>query len=232
MFEVFTIWNDELEELLDCSYYKKNYREKSERLSAAKFAILTLGDLILDLKNGVEIRNYSSKGFRYLRVTDLGKFGLNDSDPRYVEVNQVPPKIKLKLNDFLISRSGSLGLVNEVNEEMLDYILSSHIFKLTLDVSKILPSYLEVFLRSPLGQFQFFQKNNGGVIPEINQESLKSIKIILPSIEIQKKITEIIQKAYEEKRKKEEEIKKILSSIDDFVLGELGIKFDKRGGGA
>jgi hypothetical protein len=32
-----------------------------------------------------------------------------------------------------------------------------------------------------------------------------------------------LTKAYQEKRKKEEEIQEILSQIDGFVLGELGI---------
>ena len=39
-----------------------------------------------------------------------------------------------------------------------------------------------------------------------------------------------IKFAYAEKLKKEDEIKKILASIDDYVLGELGIEIPEGGG--
>ncbi|NQU77185.1 restriction endonuclease subunit S [Candidatus Falkowbacteria bacterium] len=222
--QIFTVWSDEIRERFDPYYFRVEFRKNMEQIDKSKFKVVRFGELMKDLKNGVEIRTYSDSGYRYLRVTDIDDFGLNSNDPRHVKVDQIPEKIKLSEDDFLISRSGSLGLVSIVTDKMLDYILSSHIFKISLDTEKILPEYLAIFFRGSLGQLQFFQKNNGGIVPEINQGALKSIKIPLPPLATQNKIVTIMQKAYAEKKQKEEKAQKLLASIDGYVLGELGIK--------
>ena len=177
-----------------------------------------------DLKNGVEIRRYSENGYRYLRVSDLGQYSIENDNSRYVDVDGIPDKIKLTNNSFLVSRSGSLGLVSVVEGDIRDAILSSHIFKVDLDTTKIQPEYLEAFFRSQIGQFQFFQNNNGAVIPEISQTALKSIRVVLPPSSIQNNIAEIMQSAYTQKKQKDQEANAILDSINDYVLTELGIE--------
>ncbi|MCY4569539.1 MAG: restriction endonuclease subunit S [Candidatus Poribacteria bacterium] len=176
------------------------------------------------MKNGVEIRTYSENGYRYLRVSDLGQHGIESDNPRYVDVEEIPEKIKLANNSFLVSRSGSLGLVSVVGDEIKKAILSSHIFKVNLDTTKIRPEYLEAFLKSQIGQIQFFQNNNGAVIPEISQTALKSIRVVLPPSNIQNHIVSFMRSAYAQKSRKEQEADALLDSIDDYVLKELGIE--------
>ena len=172
----------------------------------------------------MEIRTYSESGYRYLRVSDLGEHGIENDNPRYVDVEEIPDKIRLASDSFLISRSGSLGLVSIVEDEVKDAILSSHIFKVNLDTTKIRPEYLEALLRSQIGQIQFFQNNNGAVIPEISQTALKSIRVVLPPASIQNHIVSFMRSAYAQKKQKEQEANTILDSIDDYVLTELGIE--------
>ena len=176
----------------------------------------------------MEIRTYSENGYRYLRVSDLGQHGIENDNPRYVDVEKIPEKIKLANNSFLVSRSGSLGLVSVVEDEIKGAILSSHIFKINLDTTKIRPEYLETFLRSQLGQFQFFQNNNGAVIPEISQTALKSIRVISPPANIQNHIVSFTRSAYSQKKQKEQEAEALLGSIDDYVLTELGIEIPQQ----
>ena len=159
-----------------------------------------------------------------MRVSDLGQYGVNSYDPRYVDIEEIPSKIRLTSDSFLISRSGSLGLVSVIDDEIREAILSSHIFKVSLDTNQSLPKYLEALFRSQIGQTQFFQHNNGGVIPEISQSALKSIRVVLPPLEIQSHIIEITQSAYTQKREKELEAEALLDSVDDYMLAELGIE--------
>ena len=193
-------------------------------LSASSYPIVPFSSLITDLKNGVEIRTYSENGYRYLRVSDLGQYGIENNNPRYVDVEEIPGKIKLTNNSFLVSRSGSLGLVSGIEDEIKEAILSSHIFKVSLDTTKIRPEYLETFLRSQIGQFQFFQNNNGAVIPEISQTALKSIRVVLPPSNIQNHIVSFMRSAYAQKMQKELEADALLDSIGDYVLTQLGIE--------
>ena len=159
-----------------------------------------------------------------MRVSDLGQYGVENDNLRYVDVEKIPDKIRLTSNSFLVSRSGSLGLVSVVEDKIKDAILSSHIFKVSLDTTKIRPEYLEAFFRSQIGQIQFFQSNNGAVIPEISQTALKSIRVILPPSSIQNHIVSFMRSAYAQKKQKEQEADALLDSIDDYVLQELGIE--------
>jgi restriction endonuclease S subunit len=177
---------------LDPFYFQAKYKLILEMLQKGYYKIEPLRHLITDLKNGVEIRNYVDEGKRYLRVTDLSKFGINNNSKRFVAEQEVPEKIRLNKDCILVSRSGSLGLINIVNDEIIDSILSSHIFKVELMTKKIQPLYLETYLRSSIGQSQFFRNNNGGVIPEINQDALKSILIPVPPLEKQQEIADHI----------------------------------------
>ena len=175
---------------IDSHFHQPKYQEFRQALEVGKYRVAPLSSLITDLKNGVEIRTYSDHGYRYLRVSDLGQHGIENHDSRYVDVEEIPDKIKLTSDSFLISRSGSLGLVSVVENEIRDAILSSHIFKVVLNTNQVLPKYLETLLRSQIGQVQFFQNNNGGVVPEISQSALKSISVIVPPLDVQERIAD------------------------------------------
>jgi len=208
----------------DPFHYQMKFTQIIEAVNNSKYDIVHFRTLITDLKNGIEIRKYvEDKGIRYLRVTDLGKNGLNDNSPKYVSEQEVPKRIKLNNDCILISRSGSLGLVNIVEETILDSILSSHIFKVQLNSSRILPVFLEAYLRSTVGQSEIFRNNNGGVIPEINQEALKSIHISVPPIEKQQEIanfiSEIRKQAQDLKDKTKELLEEASKEIEKLLIG-------------
>lgn len=214
-----TITNDRF----DPYHHQVGFIKIIEAIRKAKFPVSNFKHYIADLKNGVEIRNYVEEGgIRYLRVTDLGKNGLNHKSPRFVLEQEIPDRIKLNENCILISRSGSLGLVNIVEPEIENSILSSHIFKIELKTEKLLPVYLEAYLRSKVGQSEIFRNNNGGVIPEINQDALKSILIVCPPLDKQKEIAEHItgirQQAQQLKDKTKELLKKASEEIEEILL--------------
>ena len=207
---------------LDPFYYQKKYKvidDIIDKLSNKCY----LGDVITKLNNGIEVRDYVENGYRYLRVTDLGKNELNNSSPRYININEIPSRIKLNENCILVSRSGSLGLINEVNTDMLDYVLSSHIFKVELKNELINPKYAVEILRNKICQEQIFRNNNGGIIPEIQQNALKSIRIPLPSLKKQQEIVDHITDTRQKAKSLKEEGKTILEEakkkVERMILG-------------
>lgn len=221
----FIVNSEEVQEnRVDAYYYQPRFEEVEKAIRKGKYEAVIFESLITDLKNGVEIRTYSDEGRRYLRVTDLGKFGIIDNDPRFVSVEKVPDKIKLKDNSFLISRSGSLGLVSVVEEKIENSILSSHIFKADLNTDKILPIYLEAFFRSALGQIQFFRNNNGGIVPEISQSALKSLSVVLPPLEIQDKIADEVKRRIADAERLKAEASRIIEEakkqVEGMILGD------------
>ena len=195
---------------LDAFYHQSEFEELEKALRNGHYELINFKELIIDLKNGIEIRNYVESGFRYLRVTDLDKHSINDTNKRFVDVAEIPDKIKLNKNCILVARSGSLGLISIVTDELLNSILSSHIFKIELNINLVKPEYLELYFRSILGQKQFFRKNNGGVIPEINQNALKSILVSLPPLAVQAEIANHITEIRTKAKRLEQEAKEII----------------------
>lgn len=207
----------------DPYYHQTSFIEIIAAIKKSKFKVDSFKHVITDLKNGIEIRNYVEEGLRYLRVTDLGENELNHNSPRFVEEQEIPDRIKLNENCILISRSGSLGLVNIFEQMLSNAILSSHIFKVELNTEVVLPEYLQAYLRSKVGQSEIFRNNNGGVIPEINQEALKSILIVVPHLDKQKEIadhiTAIRQQAQTLKDKTKEALATASKEIEQILIG-------------
>jgi len=208
---------------LDPFYHQVKFTETINSINKSKFKKDFIQHLIVDLKNGIEVREYVEEGIRYLRVTDLTKNGINNKSPKYIASNnEIPDRIKLNTNCILVSRSGSLGLVNIVDDETINSILSSHIFKLELNTKLVLPIYMEAFLRSTIGQIQIFRNNNGGVIPEINQDALKSIVVVVPPLDKQKEIadhiTNIRQQAQQLNDRTKQLLKKASEEIEEILL--------------
>lgn len=207
----------------DCNYHTDYYRNCYAAIESGEYEVVSLRQISTNVLNGKEFREYSDFGFRYLRVTDLGKQGINNKNIRRVNLEKIPSSIRLTKNDLLISRSGSLGLVSIVTDELLSCVLSSHIFRVSLIPEMVDPTFLEAVLRTEVGQFQFSQKNNGGVIPEINQSSLKQIKIPLPPLPLQRQISkEILDKrnqADQLRKGAKEELEKAKHKIERLVFG-------------
>ena len=175
---------------IDPRFHQFKHQEVIRVLESGKYPIVPLSNLITDLKNGVEIRTYSDNGYRYLRVSDLGRNGIENRDPRYVDLDEIPDRVRLTNNSFLISRSGSLGLVSVIEDEIRNVVLGSDIFKVELDTESIHPRYLEVFFRSQIGQTLIFQLNSGSIIPRLDQPAVKSLRVIVPPFDVQKKIAD------------------------------------------
>jgi len=79
---------------------------------------------------------------------------------------------------------------------------------------------------------KFFKQNLLDLAPQVAQKNitipdLENLQIPLPPLETQQKLVQMMDKAYQTKKQKEQEAKDILDGIDDFVLGELGIKTPK-----
>ena len=159
-----------------------------------------------------------------MRVSDLGKYGIENQDPRYVNVNKIPDRVRLTSNSFLISRSGSLGLVSVIENGIKNTILGSDIFKVELDTTSVHPRYLEAFFRCQIGQTLIFQLNSGSIIPRLDQPAVKSLRVVLPPSNIQNHIVSFMRSAYAQKKQKEQEAGELLDSIDDYILKTLGVE--------
>lgn len=203
---------------LDAEYYQPEYLEIAKILQSTPHK--SFNEVVSNITNGAEIREYVEEdGLPYLRVSDIKEFFIDSSSVVHIsKESKVKQNIKLRENDILLSRSGSLAIAAVVTPDLSNSVISSHLMR--IPTKGINPYFLVAFLNSKFGKEQIMQRNNGTIVPEINHPSLKSLLVPILSEDIQKETEKIVRNAYE----KIQESNKIYSQAEDLLLEELELK--------
>jgi len=180
----------------DAEYYHEKYLEVENTLERIKSTQLV--KIIDMLTNGVEVRDFVKLGIPYIRVSNTNKpFFINFSNIAFIResaANKLSKDVSLNEGDILTNRSGTLGFSQIITKDFRKSVISSH--NIRISGIKINPYYLVTFLNSRYGKLQILKRNNGGVVPEINQPALKSILVYLASENFQNKIEKQIKDSY------------------------------------
>ena len=134
-------------------------------------------------------------------------------------------KYTLNENDILIARSGAtVGKAFIYQREHGNAIFAGYLIRFRFDSARVNPLF--VFYYTQLSRYRswvrIIQRPSGQ--PNINAREFSSFHIPIPPQDIQAYIIEIMQSAYAQKRKKEQEADALLNSIDNYVLQTLGIE--------
>ena len=214
-----TVTYSQIEDRLDAEYYKPEYLS-AERVAVKFGNYKLLGELVSKIVNGAEIRVYYDEGVPYLRVSDIKPFFIELSDVKLVHKTSVPKKdTELKVGDVLLSRSGSIGIAAITTEDLKGSIISSHIIRLEPS-GKINPYFLVAFLNSDIGKAQLLRRNNGAVVPEINQPALRSVIVPIFREKEQENISQLVIKSYQKRQLAKKKYEEARQLVNEF----LGIK--------
>jgi restriction endonuclease S subunit len=228
MAECFTVYSDKIKERFDPLYLKNIYLIKNVN---TKFPLVTLGELLRDKvqygANEPAIDGDPETDIRYIRITDIDEFG-NLKNDDWKTAPRIDDKYLLEENDILFARSGATAGKGFIyKNEFGKAIFAGYLIRFKIDEEKANPKY--VFFYTLLKRYnswvKLIQRPSGQ--PNINSEEFKSFEIPLPPREIQNKIVKIMESAYHQKEEKEAEAQKLLDSIHDYVLKELGITLPK-----
>ncbi len=88
---------------------------------------------------------------------------------------------------------------------------------------EITPNYLLALFATKSGLNLFESIKKGGLQKRINLRDVENLLIPFPPKNIQERVGRLILKAFQNKKQKEYEAQKLLDSINDYVLHELGI---------
>jgi type I restriction enzyme S subunit len=210
-------YNQAMERLrFDAEFYLPEYLEAEEVVKNFP-TTKTVGELAKSIVNGVEIREYVPEGIPYLRVGDMKEMFIELDKVSKVRFNSVVTKdIRLEEDDLLFSRSGTLGIICLVTPEIKGSIVSSHLIRVRLN--QINPFYASVFFNCKYGRYQILRRNNGAVVPEIDQPSLKTVFVPIPPFSFQQKIESLVKESYEKRKLADEKYKQAQELLNK-ILG-------------
>ena len=225
--KVFIINHSELEGRLD-SFFYINRPDFHNTIRLSKIAKIKGGKRIPKDANYSDIDTPNL----YLRVTDIDE----STEFNYLNFKSISDELYEKLkryevfeNELIISIAGTVGKTKVVKNipDKKRVILTENCVKI-LTNSDILPQYLNIVLQTNFLQKQIELSYIQTTIPKLGIDKILGLKIPqIPPLEIQQQIVDLYEKAYAEKQQKEAEAQRLLDSIDDYLLGELGIILPK-----
>lgn len=197
--------------------------------TVSKITKYKLRDFIKYMAGGVtpkitESKQYysnSKDGIPFLRVQNLSAEGLCWSDCKYISTEThegLLNRSKVSEGDLLIKITGVGRMaVTSIAPKGFNGNINQHIVVVKTKNPQINPQ-IASFLNSDIGEKLASRRSTGGTRPALDYKALRSIPIILND-----KVSGIMEKAYSEKKAKENQAEALLNSINDYLLQELGI---------
>ena len=160
---------------------------------------------------GLTKKEYLSNGEYYLITgVDFKNEKIDFKNCFYVtkERYNQDENIKVKINDILLTKDGTIGKVAIVDKLEKPATLNSGVFVLRPKVNNLNVTYLMHSLISEDFKKFIDDIKIGATVPHLNQAALLKYKLILPPIELQNKFAERIEKITKLSFEIEEAIKK------------------------
>ena len=225
--KVFIVNRSELEGRIDSTFYV-NRPDFHNTIRLSKIAKIKGGKRI---PKDADYSDIDTPNL-YLRVTDIDE----STEFNYLNFKNISDELYEKLkryevfeNELIISIAGTVGKTKVVKNipNGKRIILTENCVKILTNGS-ILPQYLSIVLQTNFLQKQIELSYIQTTIPKLGIDKILGLKIPqIPPLEIQQQIVELYENAYTEKQQKEAEAQRLLDSIDDYLLGELGIALPK-----
>lgn len=212
---------------LDPAYHQIYYRDLLINLHKSSFNKIKLGDFIKEISYGASVSNdYVESGIPLLRIKDLQR-----NEIVVDEVVYLPESSKSVLgncfvseDDFLISRSGTIGVVARVPKNIAGFAFGSFMIRFRMfENAPVNLNFLSYYLNSIL-LINIISRNKIGAIQgNITIPTIRSLPVVLPEIDKQKEIanhiTEVRRQAQRLKDKTQIALANASKEIEAILLG-------------
>lgn len=178
---------------LDAEYYQPKYDELFALLGA--YDTKTLSEIV-NIEKSIEPGSeaYQTDGIPFIRVANLSKFGITDTDV-YLSAEEYGDIMRPKKDTILLSKDGSVGIAYKV-EENTNIITSGAILHLTVKDDSVIPDYLTLVLNSIIVKMQAERDAGGSVIQHWKPSEIENVVIPILDNEVQVQITEKVQESF------------------------------------
>jgi type I restriction enzyme, S subunit len=227
--QCFDVQSDDIEGRLDVFYYQPEFIELERKIR--ENSTKTLGDFIINISSGATPEKDESEkyytdspenGVPFLRVQNVTESGLSLEDCKCINFDTHSGMLKrsqVKEGDLITKITGVGRMaISSVAPKGFDGNVNQHLVVIKTD-SYQTSMVLAAFLNSDIGERLAFRRSTGGTRPALDYQALRTIPIVFNS-----NLVDIMQSAYAQKKEKEAEAQRLLDSIDEYVLDELGIK--------
>jgi type I restriction enzyme S subunit len=163
------------------SYY--GLRVLFKELAGSGYQVAQLGKATKFINSGSYIDEYKTDGVKYIRVGDIKKYCIDESELKFVPPEKAKPITRVKTGDIIFGRTeadfdklGAFSLISPVNDGAA---VSQHVGKFHMVSSFCSPEYAVAFLNSKFGKAQTQLASYGDTRVEFTNSQVSEISIVL-----------------------------------------------------
>lgn len=180
------------------------------------------------LPKGVDLVEENT-GYPYLRIVDMGKGKILFDNIQYIPADIAPKLVNYRIysGEIYITVAGALlGLVGMLPEKLDGINLTENADRIC-DIT-INNFYLEHYLKGGYIQNQISNVRTVNAQPKLSLEQIRNFKILIPPLDEQQKIADILStvdseiESYEQEKAKYEELKKGL--MQQLLTGKIRVE--------
>jgi type I restriction enzyme M protein len=212
----------------ECSLDPKKYLRQLN--GSYHGATKTMGELILNITRGAQIRaaeldkldSEVPTDCQYLMLSNINSGIVDKNLPYLKELPKGADKYLIRNNNLLLSKNGApyKAALPEFERDK-QVIANGNLFVIELDTGKVIPGYLLALFESTFGKGLLDSISAGSAIPNISLESLKNLKVPLPSLKEQKTIADKYLAKLDELKLLENKTEKVKAALKILVEEEL-----------
>lgn len=176
---------------LDAEYYQDKYTQLFDIIKNGK-QLKELVTITKSIEPGSD--EYKDEGIPFLRVSNLTKFGLTDSNV-FLDRKKYENLLKPRKDTILFSKDGSIGIAYKAESD-LDCITSVALLHLSVKKTTILPDYLALVLNSKIVQLQAERDSGGSIINHWRLPEIEMVLIPMLDYDIQNQISQKVQESF------------------------------------
>lgn len=168
-------------------------------LNSKELPVSPLSDYILFLTSGSRgwAKYHSDSGEWFVTIKNVKDCKISTDDIQCITPpqNAEADRTRLQEGDLLISITADLGRTGVVTQEIADHgaYINQHLTCIRLNRNILNPLYVAYFMESDAGKKQFFAKNLSSVKAGLNFESIRSLQIMVPPLDVQNEFISFVQ---------------------------------------
>lgn len=228
---VFILRKSELEKRWDSYFYLPQFKILEAKLKTKNVKCISqIAERVFSgstpLSKGDSYTEDKINGIPFVRSGDFtieGSIDFNDLVYLKTEIHTTQLKSsQLKENDLLFAivgaTIGKVGVYKSDRPANINQAICAVRIKSNYNID-----YLNAYFQTKLGQSLIDRIKRPVARANVNLDEISTLPIILPDEVIQQKVISIFNSSLSQKQTNEAEAEKLLASIDDYLLGELGI---------
>ncbi len=201
-------------------------QRKQEKTSLGNVATLKMGPF----GSNIPISCFVESGIPVVSGSHLFVFKISDGPFNFVTPQKADQLISANAfpGDVVITHSGTIGQVSMIprGARYKRYVLSQRQFLVRPDPDKLDSLFLTYYLRSPYGQYLLKANSSSVGVPSISKPVtyLRSLELLLPKIDIQRRIASILL-SFDDKIENNNRIIATLETMAQGTFKEWFVKF-------